>query len=76
MICCFCAAHLDTREEAVDAGWWPSFYVGEVEYEGPVCPHCVGRHLAAGADGELGLRPGEPLPPLAIPLNPHPNLRV
>jgi hypothetical protein len=74
MICCFCSAHVDDVDDAVEAGWVPDFYVGGVEYEGPVCVPCQRANLRLGDDGELELRPGVDVPPLAIPLRPHPNL--
>jgi len=74
VICVFCSAHLDDRAEAVEAGWWPDFYAGAVNYEGPVCPDCTAKFLALADHGELELRPGIELPPLAIPLQRRPNL--
>jgi hypothetical protein len=75
MICVFCSAHLDSRDEAVECGWWPDFYAGEVNYEGPVCPDCTARHLVRADHGEMELKPGGEVPPLAIPLQRHSNLR-
>jgi hypothetical protein len=75
MICVFCSAHVDDRGEAVEAGWWPDFYAGEVNYEGPVCPTCTAQHLVLGDHGEMELKPGVGVPPLAIPLQRHPNLK-
>lgn len=75
MICVFCSAHLDDRDEAVKAGWWPDFYAGEVNYEGPVCPDCTAQHLVMADHGEMELKPGVGVPPLAIPLQRHPNLK-
>ncbi len=68
MVCVFCSAHVDTRDEAIDAGWRPDFFAGADEYEGPVCRACTGRYLTTSADGETELRPGIAVPPLAIPL--------
>jgi hypothetical protein len=75
MICVFCSTHLDDRNEAVEAGWWPDFYAGAVNYEGPVCPECTAQNLGMADHGEMELRPGIEIPPLAIPLQRHPNLR-
>ncbi|MDY3556163.1 hypothetical protein R5W24_005326 [Gemmata sp. JC717] len=75
MICAFCSTHVDDRDEAVEADWWPDFYAGEVNYEGPVCPACTGQFLVTGDHGEMELKPGAEVPPLAIPLQRHPNLK-
>ena len=73
MICCFCSEHIDTRDEAIDAGWIPSFYASHIEYEGPVCVGCQ-RHLKYdGGTCDFELLPGVPLPTLAIELKRHPN---
>jgi hypothetical protein len=74
MICVFCSAHLDDRDQAVEAGWWPDFYAGDVCHEGPVCLACSQRFLVMAGHGEMELRPGVGLPSLAIPLQRHPNL--
>jgi hypothetical protein len=75
MICAFCTKHVDDRDEVVEAGWWPDFFAGEVNYEGPVCPTCTAKHLVMGDHGEMELKPGVEVPPLAIPLQRHPNLK-
>ena len=75
MICVFCQCHVDEREEAIEAGWWPDFYTGEINYEGPVCVVCTGRFIVMGEAGVMELRPGVDVPPLAIPLRRRPNLR-
>jgi hypothetical protein len=33
-------------------GWIPSYYSGQREMPGPVCPECCRRHLRIGNDGE------------------------
>jgi hypothetical protein len=76
MICVFCSAHLDDRDQAVEAGWWPDFYASDVNYEGPVCPACTAQHLVMADHGEMELKPGVGVPPLAIPLQRHPNLKA
>ena len=76
MICAFCSAHLDDRDEAVEAGWWPDFVAGDVNYEGPVCPECAAKHLVMADYGEMELKPGAEVPPLAIPLRSRPNLKL
>lgn len=75
MICVFCSAHLDDKDEAKEAGWWPDFYAREVNYEGPVCPSCTSKFLFLADCGEMELQPGVEVPPLAIPLNRHPNMK-
>jgi hypothetical protein len=42
----------EDRDEMIDAGWIPYFYVGQTELQGPVCPTCCQRHLHLGQDGE------------------------
>ena len=74
-ICAFCSAHVDDRDEAVEAGWWPDFFAGDVNYEGPVCPDCTAKYLALGDHGEMELRSGVEVPSLAIPLQRRPNLK-
>jgi hypothetical protein len=74
MICVFCSAHVDEKGEAIEAGWCPDFYAGEVNYEGPVCPTCTAKFLFLDKHGEMELQPGVKVPSLAIPLNRHPNL--
>lgn len=73
MICAFCTTHLDTRDEAIEAGWWPSFFAGEEEFEGPVCPICSARFLERTPEGEIALKAGALIPPLAIPLRHRTN---
>lgn len=40
-----------------------------------MCPACSQRFLVMADHGEMELRPGVDIPPLAIPLQRHPNLR-
>jgi hypothetical protein len=49
------SARLDDRAEAVEAGWCPDFYAGDLNYEGPVCPDCTARHLVMASHGENGV---------------------
>ena len=74
MICVFCSTHLDDLNDAVEAGWWPDFFAAEVDYEGAVCPDCAARFLVMGDDGEMELRPGIDVPPLAALLQQRPDL--
>jgi hypothetical protein len=43
-------------DEVIDAGWIPSYFEGEDEYEGPVCPNCVAQFIRDSEDGEWELR--------------------
>ena len=41
-------------DAAIDAGWIPSYYDGQDEMEGPVCPGCVRVFLHSDpVDGEF-----------------------
>lgn len=42
MDCYFCGTETDA---AVDAGWIPSFWHGDREVDGQVCPSCCKAHL-------------------------------
>ena len=39
-------------EEVIDEGWIPSYYSGQQQMPGPVCPECCQKHLRVGQDGE------------------------
>ena len=55
--CALCPAVMpDTVEKAIEAGWIPSYFDGDDECEGPVCPDCVERRLKVSDDGELELK--------------------
>ena len=51
--CALCGKLMPEIEEAIDAGWLPSFWDGEAE-DGPVCPDCETK-LITDDDGELVL---------------------
>lgn len=51
--CCFCAAQVESVEAAIDAGWLPSFFIGENETSEPVCPSCEATCLVEGEGGEM-----------------------
>jgi hypothetical protein len=36
----------------IDEGWIPSYYSGQEEKAGPVCPDCCKNHLRLGKDEE------------------------
>ncbi len=67
MKCAFCESTVDSVKQAVELGWHPDFWAGEVNYHGPVCPECCSTCLAVDADGELALKPDITLPRAAIP---------
>jgi hypothetical protein len=70
-ICAFCKKTIATVEEAIDAGWEPSFFVPKVsapagredweEIPAEFCPACEAENLDY-ADGEFSLKPGRPFP--------------
>ena len=66
MKCVFCEKEVESIHEAVELGWYPDFWVGEVNYQGPVCSECQTEHLFTDVDGEYVLKPDHPLPPLAV----------
>ena len=55
MECNICGIQIDSVEEAVDQGWAPYFYEGEIEH-GPVCSSCAEKLIRLGEDGELELK--------------------
>jgi hypothetical protein len=48
--------------EAIDEGWTPEWWHGEVSHSAPACTSCAAKHLEEDADGEMVLKPGHPLP--------------
>ena len=42
----------DDIETMIDAGWIPSYFSGQQQMPGPVCPECCRKHLHIGKDGE------------------------
>ena len=65
MKCCFCAKEIESIEEAVELGWYPDFWQGDVNYQGPVCPDCQQEHLFTDESGEYVLKPDHSLPQAA-----------
>lgn len=55
MKCVICGIEIDSIEDAIDNGWIPYFYEGEIEC-GPACPECSGTLLQMGKDGEMELK--------------------
>ena len=66
MKCVFCEKEIESIDEAVELGWYPDFWVGQTNYQGPVCPECQTEHLFTDAEGEYELKPDHSLPPAAV----------
>ena len=61
VLCPFCAAVMPQLCDALTAGWFPTYWIGETEVFDPFCPGCAPQHLIVDADGEYCLRePGKP----------------
>ncbi len=43
--CCFCSIRVNSTEEAIDQGWIPDYWEGDVNIDGPVCPGCAATML-------------------------------
>jgi hypothetical protein len=65
--CCFCGKEVESIEQAIDLGWYPDFWQGETNYQGPVCAECQEEHLSADESGEYVLKEGHAVPPAATP---------
>ena len=70
MKCAFCGKAVDSAEEAIELDWYPDFWAGELNYQGPVCPECCSKHLVSDENGEYVLKPDRPLPSRATPMPP------
>ena len=66
MKCCFCGKEAESVEHAIQLGWYPDFWNGDVNYQGPVCPECQAEHLFIDDDGEYVLKQGHSVPSLAV----------
>lgn len=54
--CALCGClTLGDLEQMIHTGWAPSYYIGEDEQDGPVCPECMATRLRLADDGELEL---------------------
>jgi len=42
----------DSLPEAIDAGWFPSYFEGQNEMSGPVCPRCIEQFLVDDGSGD------------------------
>jgi len=65
--CCFCGKEAASILEAIDLGWYPDFWQGETNFQGPVCAECQHEHLFVDDSGEYVLKEGHSLPPAATP---------
>jgi hypothetical protein len=66
MKCVFCGKEAESVEQAIELGWHPDFWQGDVNYQGPVCAECQNEHLFVDDDGEYVLKPDRLVPPLAL----------
>lgn len=55
--CCWCRRTLPL-DEAIDEGWVPDWWDGDVNHGEPACAECAAAHLELASDGEMALRPG------------------
>jgi hypothetical protein len=55
MRCAICGIRIDSVDEAVEEGWTPYFYDGQIEHE-VACPACTQALLQEGKDGQLEVR--------------------
>ena len=55
MKCAICGIEIETIQEAMEQGWRPSFYEGEMEH-GPMCSSWVETITCVGEDGEMELK--------------------
>jgi hypothetical protein len=69
MHCCFCNKHVESIDEAVELGWYPDFWKGDVNYQGPICEDCQKAYLVTDESGEYRLKPDCQVPPRATPMN-------
>lgn len=63
--CCWCRRTVPL-DEAIDEGWEPDWWNGDVNHSEPACTSCAAIHLQEEADGEMALRPGHPLPQVSL----------
>lgn len=53
--CHFCGTKVESLEAAIQADWFPSFYIGDDETCNPFCPGCREKNLRLAEDGEWEL---------------------
>ena len=56
MFCSICGIEIDSIDDAIDAGWLPSFYDGAVQHE-VACPSCSETIIQVGHDSEYEVKP-------------------
>ena len=66
MKCVFCEKEVESVDQAIELDWYPDFWVGDKNFQGPICPECRKEHLFTDDDGQYVLKPDHPLPPLAF----------
>lgn len=54
--CVLCEVSIKGIEEAIAAGWTPSFWSNNEEY-GSVCPHCTAKYLQQDDSGDMEIKP-------------------
>ena len=54
--CTMCGSGVESLEQAIEDGWIPTFWDGEICHE-IACPSCTGTYLALGEDGEMEVKP-------------------
>jgi hypothetical protein len=55
MKCAICGVTIDSIDDAIDEGWTPYFYEGEIEHEF-ACPDCAETFLKEGECGEMEVK--------------------
>ena len=55
--CILCPREIAEIEDAIDAGWIPSFFDGPEEIYFPACGECVAQKMLYAGDGETEIRP-------------------
>ena len=56
MFCSICGIEIDSIDDAIDAGWLPSFWDTDVHHEA-ACPNCSEIIIQVGHDGEYEVKP-------------------
>jgi hypothetical protein len=69
MNCPFCCKEVASVEQAIEWDWYPDFWAGDVNYQGPVCPECCCQYLDMDENGERVLKPGCAVPAGAVPMS-------
>ncbi len=69
MNCPFCQREVASVEQAIEWDWYPDFWAGEVNYQGPICPECCSTYLETDENGERVLKAGCAVPAGAEPLS-------